>query len=205
MEKQIERISTSEVVTKKELLQDDTDLIRDTLQGDPNAFGNLITKYQPRFNRLALNILKNPEEAEDAVQEAFMEAFRGLANFQHRSQFSTWLYSIVINHVRNRLRHQKTLRWIPLENNFNEDNAYQPLEIPETEIPLEKVLEDKLEAERVHKAVESLPLHYQSIFIMHYYNDLRLQDIAAQINRPLGTVKAYLHRARKMVTDLLKQ
>src|SRR4051812_34144513 len=92
--------------------------IQQILNGDSSAFINIDRKYRSRFMRMAVRILGNETDAEDAVQETFIQAYRHLPAFQNKSRFSTWLYAIALNHLRNRLRHAKVLRWISIETKF---------------------------------------------------------------------------------------
>src|SRR5258708_39799253 len=93
----------------------DDDLIQDTLSGHREAYGYLVRKYKDSLYDMARRILGDREEAEDVIQESFTEAYRHLSKFNHDSRFSTWLYSIVLNRVRNRLRRSKTIRWSSLD------------------------------------------------------------------------------------------
>jgi len=141
--------------------------------------------------------LKNRLEAEDVLQDSFLQAYRHLSGFKHRSKFSTWIYSIVLNRVRNRLRHQKVLRWSSLDQPQLTQEGERPYEFPEKIPGLDEQMDRKLQLEVVEREVGSLPIHYQTIFILHYFQNLPLEDIARRLNRPLGTVKVYLHRARR--------
>jgi RNA polymerase sigma-70 factor, ECF subfamily len=191
---------TKEIATEV-LPLNDTDLIKQTLAGNENAFGQLMQKYQPKFMAMGVRILGSHAEAEDVLQDSFIDAYRHLAGFQNKARFSTWLYTIVLNHIRNRLRHNKVLRCVPLEINSEDDDKWAP-EIAEKNESFDVSLEHKMQLEAVHKAVATFPLQYQSIFIMHYFNDLPVKEIALRLNRPVGTVKAYLHRARKLLEKM---
>lgn len=181
----------------------DTQWISQTLAGDENAFGHLVIKYKDQLFELASRILNSRAEAEDVLQDAFLEAYRHLADFRHKSRFSTWLYSIVLNRVRNRLRQSKVLRWSSLDSRPESNEGYRPPEIAEKSPALEVLTEKRLELESIHKAVRTFPLHYQSIFILHYFNNISLEEVAQRLGRPLGTVKVYLHRARKLLDKRL--
>lgn len=181
----------------------DIEWVQETLEGNPQAFGNIIEKYRPKFLRMATRMLKNQEEAEDALQDAFMAAFRNLSSFQNKARFSTWFYSIVLNHVHNRLRRQKIIRWVPIDGMYDHDEEPRTLELPEKEISGDIILEQQLEIEEIKRIVDQFSLQYRTIFILHYFNGLNLEQIAEQLNRPLGTIKAYLHRARKQLQKAL--
>jgi RNA polymerase sigma-70 factor (ECF subfamily) len=177
----------------------DDNLIRETLAGNSEAFGHLIRKYKDSLYDLACRILGNPEEAEDVLQDALLEAYRHLGGFKHEARFSTWLYSIVLNRVRNRLRRNKTIRWHSLDAPRSPREDAPPMEMPDKSPSIPVLTEYKLTLEAVEKAVQTLPLEYRSIFILHYMQNMSLQDVANRLGRPIGTVKVYLHRARKLL------
>src|ERR1035437_5840301 len=93
----------------------DDQLIRDTLSGRKEAFGELVRKHQGMVMDLALRMLRNREEAEDVIQQAFVEAYRHLADFRYGAQFSTWLYAIALNRSRNHLRSRQNRRLVPMD------------------------------------------------------------------------------------------
>ena len=178
--------------------------IKQILGGDEHVFAQLITKYKDQLFELACRILKNRSEAEDILQDAFLQAYRHLRDFRNDSRFSTWLYSIVLNRVRNRLRQGKVLRWYSLDaRRLSRGDTVVP-ELPHHAPSLDTMTARKLDLEAVQRVVTSFPLHYQSIFIMHYFHNLALEEIAQRLDRPLGTVKVYLHRARKMLYKRLR-
>src|SRR6185312_7284117 len=90
-------------------------LIQDTLCGNNVAFGKLIARYQNFLYDLAFRLLRNEADAEDALQDALVEIYRHLGDFRHGSRFSTWIYSIVLNRVRNKLRRNKIVKWRSLD------------------------------------------------------------------------------------------
>ena len=183
---------------------DDRRWIQETLAGDDNAFSHLVEKYKDPLFELASRILKNRAEAEDILQDAFIQAYRHLGDFRNDSQFSTWLYSIVLNRIRNKMRQGKVLRWCSLDaRRPDHDDAYLP-EMPHRGPPIDVLTEKKMELEKVEQIVNSFPLHYQSVFIMHYFENFSLEEVSRRLGRPLGTVKVYLHRARKLLYKRLQ-
>jgi RNA polymerase sigma-70 factor (ECF subfamily) len=176
---------------------DDEELIRDTLAGKKDAFGHLIRKHEGPLLALALRILRNREEAEDVTQQVFVDAYRHLADFRHGAQFSTWLYSIALNRARNYLRVRKTRQHITMDDNDPDVEGRAPLQLPDMTPSAEQALEKQFNLEWIQLEVQSLSSEYKDIFTLHYFQDLPLQEIAKRLDRPLGTVKVYLHRARK--------
>src|SRR5438105_1808350 len=140
--------------------------IKQTLAGNENAFGNLVMKYKDQLFELGVRILGSRTEAEDVLQDAFLEAYRHLADFHYRSRFSTWLYSIVLNRIRNRLRQNKVLRWYSLDIRRASRDGYRPPEIAEKGPAVADQTERKIELEAVQRVVGTFPIHYQSIFIL---------------------------------------
>ena len=178
----------------------DDDLIRRTLQGESAAFTQLMAKHKDSLFDMACRILGNRTEAEDVLQDAFLDAYRHLPEFRHKARFSTWVYSIVLNRVRNHLRHNKIIRWSSLDiQSTNGEEHYKVPELAERGVSFVTILEHKLELEKVQQAVQFLPTLYQSIFILHYFQKLSLEEVSVRLGRPIGTVKVYLHRARKLL------
>jgi RNA polymerase sigma-70 factor (ECF subfamily) len=182
---------------KAEMATEDNVWIRETLDGNQEAFGCLVMKYKDRLFDFASRMMANPAEAEDVLQESFLDAYRHLADFNHRAKFSTWLYSIVINHVRNRLRHNRVIQWFSLDAPRLGHDEQAPAELPARGPSFDSKLEHKLDLESIQQAVRRMPVAYQVIFIQHYFQDVSIEEIARRMDRPIGTVKVYLHRARK--------
>src|SRR5262249_12054876 len=149
---------------------EDRELIRKTLEGDSEAFGQLVVKHHPLLFHMACRVLKNPIEAEDVVQEGFIEAYRHLAEFKQHSRFSTWMYTIVLNRTRNILRHSKVLHVCSLDVRRGGRDGQYPMEIMENTPALDDTLQHKLEAEAIQRAAQALPASYQTIFSLYYFD-----------------------------------
>jgi len=178
-------------------LSEDQQWIRETLNGNPEAYGNLVKKHHPLLYHMAYRVLKNPHEAEDVVQDGFIEAFRHLSEFKQHSQFSTWIYTIVLNRIRNMLRHAKVLNISSLDIRRATRDGQCVVQVVEKGPSIEESVQNKLELEMMRRAAESLPSIHRDIFNLYYFEHYSIADIAGKINRPPGTVKVYLHRARK--------
>lgn len=176
---------------------DDDALIEATLAGESDAFGKLVLKHQSALKAFALRMLRNQEETEDIVQQVFVEAFRHLVDFRHGSQFSTWLYSITLNRVRNHVRRYKNRTIVALDATHIDSPGAPLVDLPETTPSAEVVLEKRMDLEWIRNEVDTLPAEYRQIFRLRYFQNLSVQQVAQRVGRPLGTVKVYLHRARK--------
>ncbi len=178
----------------------DATLVERARGGDPAAFEELMLRYEDKVYRLAMGMMKNREDALDAVQDAFLSVFRKLDTFKGESAFSTWLYRIALNSVymrlRSRSRHDKTQ---PLE---DLEQVLDPARIREL-VPQssgstradDELLRKELGRE-LREAVASLPEEYRAIFTLREVEDLSNQEVADILGLSLAATKTRLHRAR---------
>ena len=171
------------------------DLVRRAQAGDCEAFGELVLSYQRFVYNLALRALSDPQEAQDAAQEAFLRAWLALPNFRRDARFSTWLYRIVVNLCFNRRpRLRKDLAALPVED--------EPDLLDEFDGPAE-LAESREQQAYVHQQVERLPESYRVLILLRYQEDLSYEEIAGVLNLPLGTVKTGLFRAKAQLKAAL--
>jgi RNA polymerase sigma factor (sigma-70 family) len=171
--------------------------IDQTLAGDPLAYSHLVHKYKNPLLLMTYRVLKDRCQGEDILQAAFVQAYRHLGGFRSDSKFSTWIYAIVMNGLRNQVRRNKVIRWSSLDaRQRGKDGDYVP-EMPHREPSIEITVERKMDIEVIRRIIASFPQPHQSIMFMYYFENLSLREIAERIKRPLGTVKVYLHRSRK--------
>ena len=176
----------------------DYEIISRVLSGHTRLFSELVERHQDRAMSLAMRLLRNREEAEGAVQDAFVRAFKALERFEKRSSFSTWLYRIVYNVCSTALsKRGESLEHISSEKN----NGDAENDIPDfSEIP-DSVVEGEELKQNVVDAMNELPPLYSGIATMFYLDDLSYEEIVKITGSPLGTVKARLFRARTMLRD----
>ena len=178
---------------------EDEQWIHETLDGNKASFGQLVQKYQNPLYDLAFRMVGSRTEAEDVLQESFIEAYRHLAGFNHQAKFSTWIYTIVLNRGRNHIRHNRVLRWLSIDQQQDSDGDQRSLDIPENAPLPETTVAQKLQLEKIAEIVRTLPAHYQAIFTLYYFHNLSMEEVADRLGRPLSTIKVYLHRARLML------
>ena len=168
-------------------------LIERILSGDPNAFELIFDQYKNLVYRTAYLILENSNEAEDALQETFLKAYRYLGTYKpSKGAFSTWLYRITVNHC---LRQRRKLSrfFKPLETFENEYRQVRPSQ------------EDKLsEKQALQQTINRLSSKLRIVIILRYFQDLSYLEIAQVLDVPLGTVKSRLNMALKKVRNELK-
>lgn len=149
--------------------------------------------------------LRHREEAEDVVQQVFIKAYQHLGKFRGESKFFTWLYTIALNLIRNHVRQRKIRHMDSLDvpTKFEEGPARQ---WPDKSPSPDDIVHHRWELEKVQVALKNLTDEHRSIFTLHYFQHLSLKEVANRVGRPVGTVKVYLHRARKMIlSDLQSQ
>lgn len=182
---------------------DDTDLVRAAQRGDRRAFAQLVEKYEARVYNLARKMMRDPQDAEDVLQETFISVFRHLNDFQGDAAFSTWLYRIATNAALMKLRARKPPSLSldePVESNSDE---MLPREIVDWNItPEEAVLNSEIRAQ-MDAAVAALPEPLRAVFVLRDIEGLSVQETAEVLGISVPNVKTRLHRARLMLREEL--
>ncbi len=176
----------------------DHEIINRVLGGNTRSFADLVERHKDKAMTLAMRMLRNREEAEEAIQDAFVRAFNALGQFEKRSTFSTWLYRILFNVCSTIL----SKRGEPLQS-ISSDKPEEEWrdEIPDlSEIP-DSIVEGKEFRQQVIDSLNELPPLYSGIATMFYLDDLSYEEIVTITGSPLGTVKARLFRARALLRD----
>ncbi|XOV93555.1 MAG: RNA polymerase sigma factor [Bacteroidota bacterium] len=175
--------------------QDDIYLIKQILAGDSQGYAELLDRYQTRVYNFVLYMLRSKEEAEEVVQDTFVNAFKSLRNFRQEAKFSTWLLRIAYNNSLTRLR-KKRLTLVDIDsndsfsqiekiNNISDQSDQQDIQVL-LSIALNALSEDE-------KAVVSL----------FYYNELSIQEICDITGKKSSNVKIILHRSRQKMLEKL--
>jgi RNA polymerase sigma-70 factor, ECF subfamily len=165
--------------------------------GDAPALERLVSHYQPEVYRVALSVLNDPHEAEDATQEAFLAALRALESFHGAASFKTWLYAITVNTCRNRLQRRKSRERLQhiLQGLLRFENS-RPAALEET------VIQDEAKA-RVWAAIQKLDEKQRLPILLRYYHALPVAEIAEILGIPPGTVHSRLNTARARLRETL--
>jgi RNA polymerase sigma-70 factor (ECF subfamily) len=183
---------------------DDAAAIAQVLAGDREAFGLLVARHARRVHDLARRMLRDAHEAEDAVQHAFLNAYRALPRFDPRRPFRHWLLRIASNLCRNRLAERRR-RPTALGADASAEGGDVPAYVLDPEAPpLEPATGDPEGALRVRAAIDALTPPYRLVVVLRYVHELPLEAIAEITEQPLGTVKTHLFRARAALAALLR-
>lgn len=196
------RTHVSEREESQRVESSERETIRRAQHGDAAAFERIYQLHSRRVYALCLRIARNPTEAEDLTQEAFLRAFRMIQTFRGESAFSTWLYRLALNVVLMKLR-KKNLPAASLEETtkLNEENTGQSKGVGGLDLRLTGLI-DRLNLER---AVEQLPSAFKAVFVLHDIQGYKHHEIAEMMDWPVGTSKGKLHRARMRLRELLHE
>ena len=183
--------------------EEDQQLVERVQRGDKRAFDLLVLKYQHKILGLIVRFVRDPHEAQDVAQEAFIKAYRALANFRGDSQFYTWLYRIAINTAKNYLVSRG--RRPPESDVSAEDAEFMDgdHDLKDIESPERLMLRDEIEA-TVHRAIAALPEDLRTALTLREFDGLSYEDIAAVMQCPVGTVRSRIFRAREAVDKALQ-
>jgi RNA polymerase sigma-70 factor (ECF subfamily) len=183
--------------------RDEAQRIASILAGNTHEFHDLIRPHERSVYVMALSLLHNEADAEDAAQEAFLKAFRNLANFRGDSKFSTWLISITLNEARSRLRSKKTVKMESLDEPPEEQGHFTPALLRDwREIPSDALERNELRY-LLQQAITELPLIYREIFVLRDVEELSVNESAEALGITVASVKVRLHRARIMLQKKL--
>lgn len=182
----------------------DSELVKRVQQGDKSAFDLLVLKYQYRIVKLVSRYVREPADALDVTQEAFIKAYRALPRFRGESAFFTWLYRIAINTAKN---HLVAVARRPMEADLgtNEDGErYELDQLQKTlETPERLLLTDEIR-ETIADTVARLPDDLREAITLREVDGLSYEDIASAMDCPIGTVRSRIFRAREAIDERLK-
>ena len=183
--------------------RDEAQIIASILAGNTHEFHELIRPHERSVYAMALSMLHNEADAEDAAQEAFLKAFRNLANFRGEAKFSTWLISIVLNEARSRLRSKGNIKMESIDDPPEDKEHFTPALLRDwREIPSE-ALERKETRLLLQHAITDLPLIYREVFVLRDVEELSVSESAEALGITVASVKVRLHRARIMLQKKL--
>jgi len=180
----------------------DKELVQKVQQGDKSAYDLLVIKYQHKIVQLVNRFVKDPSEAQDVAQEAFIKAYRALGNFRGDSAFYTWLYRIAINTAKNYLL-SRSRRYSDYEVDVQDaeqvENAPQlkGMDTPDNVLMNEQIVEV------IKSAIEKLPDEMRTAIMLREFEGMSYEEIAQAMDCPVGTVRSRIFRAREAIDKKL--
>lgn len=188
--------------------QEDREIVREVLNGKKELFALLIHRYEDKIFNYIYYMVKQKEEAEDLAQTTFVKAFFALRQYNHAYEFSTWIYTIARNVCLDYFRKRKKEDVdLSLNVTVSEDGDTEMGELIEEDHspdPLRTILNEELRG-KIEKAIERLPVKLREIVVLRHLEDCSYEEIAQIMDLPVGTVKSYLHRARKKLKEWLEE
>ena len=195
-------MASSSKVLKGSVSADDHRLIAATLQGDTAAFGELVRRYQDRLYNTVFRLVDNAEDAQDVVQDAFLNAYQALGHFKGDSLFFTWLYRIAVNTAISLKRKQRVV--VRMDASREAGAALEPADDSELSRPGHALEQAELER-RVQNALSRLSPEHRAVLIMKDMEGQKYDTMAEILGVPIGTIRSRLHRARLELRELLEQ
>ncbi len=175
-----------------------------TKEHNQQAYAFLMDRYRKPVYHMILKMVRNVDDAEDLTIEAFAKAFKNLHRFKKDYTFSTWLFRIATNNSIDFIR-KKRLETMSLNTSYQDESGENvTIEVQDKNPnPQEEAIKSQ-KKELVQMFVTKLPAKYQRLVRLRYFKELSYEEIATELESPLGTVKAQLHRARELMYDLVK-
>lgn len=177
-------------------------LVESALTGDEKAFAKLMSRYKDAIYFMLLKMVNNKNDAEDLTLEAFGKAFKNLHQYSPNYAFSTWLFKIATNNCIDFLRKRRGV-YISIENNQENGDNDAPIKLRSTDPNPEEKLIRIQKAFLMRRLVHKLKPRYRILVELRYFREFSYEEIAKELNLPLGTVKAQLFRAREMLFKMI--
>ncbi len=182
---------------------EDFDLIDQAVQNkDQQAFASLMKRYKKAVYYMILKMIRDADDAEDLTMEAFAKAFKNLHRFKKDYTFSTWLFRIATNNAIDFIR-KKKLKTMSLNTTLSDDSGNSvtiDIEDDDNNPQDEYIRSQRIEMVRIF--VDKLPAKYRKLVQLRYFDELSYEEIAQELEKPLGTVKAQLHRSRELLFEI---
>jgi RNA polymerase sigma-70 factor, ECF subfamily len=183
----------------------DLGLVRRVQRGERGAYDLLVLKYQHKVVKLVMRYLRDPADAEDVAQEAFIKAYRALPQFRGDSAFYTWLYRIAINTAKNALaaRDRNPVTY-DLDMQGNEESADVIGRLKDPDTPEGLALTEEIRT-TVNAAIGELPEDLRTAIVLRELEGMSYEEIAASMDCPVGTVRSRIFRAREAIDKRLRE
>ncbi|MGQ9783451.1 MAG: sigma-70 family RNA polymerase sigma factor [Armatimonadota bacterium] len=200
------RVQAGRVLAWERLMVEKTDqaVVQQVLEGETDAFSELVQRYQDRIYSVALNYVSNPEDAMDIAQETFVKAYSNLNKFDSASAFYTWLYRIAVNTAIDFLRKRKVRPADSLDDEKFTEIGFEP-ESRDRTIDPEEMAAQREQARILRKAISGLSNKLRTVLILHDVEGLSQEEVAQILRIPVGTVKSRVSRARAELRKVLRK
>jgi len=179
-------------------------LVQKALEGDQAAYSELMTRYKESIFFMLLKMVNNREDAMDLTIETFGKAFENIEKYKPEYSFSTWLFKIGTNNCIDFIR-KKKMKTVSIDETYGEDNDDRKYDPAEKSMNPEDTFINKQKSNLMHTFVEKLSPRYRQLVVLRYFEEKSYEEISAQLDLPLGTIKAQLFRARDLLYNMMKR
>ena len=184
---------------------EDRQLVAAAKTGDNKAFEKLLSKYRKSVYYMLLKMVKNADDAEDLTQEAFAKAFNSIEKFDSTFAFSTWLFRIATNNCIDFIR-KKRVSTVSIDQPLEgDDGSRMRFDVKDDNLDPNQEMLKKQRKHYLNMAIDRLPEKYRTLVELRYFRELSYEEVAQELQIPLGTVKAQLFRARELLSQELKK
>lgn len=185
--------------------QQDVDLVIRAREGDQLAYGELLGRYRDAIYFMLLKMVNSPIDAEDLTIEAFGKAFKNIEQYTPSYAFSTWLFKIATNNCIDFIR-KKRASHVSLDQGLEGEDSLLPSNLIQSDDPdPESYMINQQKIKHMRKVVSRLKPRYRQLVELRYFKEYSYEEIAVELDIPLGTVKAQLFRARELLLNILNR
>lgn len=199
-------MTTAKNPNRKKIKDEDFDLIQRINSGQIDQFHELVKRYEQKLYNFSLRMCREHQDAEDMVQDTFLNVFKYLKDFRYETKFKNWLYKVAASSCIKKRRKSKFApeRELSLDEFRPNDEAEAPDQVPEwAQMPLDKLLNAELTG-AVHQGILAIPKKYRMVIVLRDIEGFSTAETAQILNLSLANVKVRLHRARLFLRDKLK-
>jgi RNA polymerase sigma-70 factor (ECF subfamily) len=190
-------------INLSEKAQHDIVLVQRAVEGDQKAFAELLSRYRDAIYFMLLKMVNNSDDADDLTIEAFGKAFKNIHQYTPNYAFSTWLFKIATNNCIDFIRKRRGGTLISIDQS-REDPDEIPIHIHSNDLDPEESMINQQKIKLLRDVVSKLKPRYRKLVEMRYFEELSYEEIAVELELPIGTVKAQLFRARELLFNILK-
>lgn len=184
--------------------REDLELVNQALDGDQKAYAQLMSRYRDTIFFMLLKMVRNKNDAEDLTIEAFGKAFKRLHQYTPTYAFSTWLFKIATNNCIDFIR-KKKMKTTSIDESFeNQDGESMSFDLKSSNKDPEEKYVYEQRKQLMREVVDNLKPRYRVLVELRYFKEFSYDEIAEELDLPLGTVKAQLHRAREVLFNIMK-
>ena len=199
-------MTTTKNPNRKKIKDADTELIQAINSGQFDLFHDLVKRYEQKLYNFSLRMCRDPSDAEDMVQETFLNVFRYLKDFRYETKFKNWLYRIAASTCIKKRRKSKFApeRELSLDEFIPKDEAEAQVQVPNWALmPLDQLLNEEL-ADMINQNILSLPEKYRLVIVLRDLEGFSTAETAQILGLSAANVKVRLHRARLFLREKLK-